>query len=194
MKLFIKLFILQTRKILVKIDLSKRSAENLMKQTFHSLLILGIIFLIAASNTKTSANEFQLICGSWKGSLTYLDYTSGKPYTMPANLEIARIGTSNNFLFKQSYPNEPNANSTDTLQISAEGTSIDNERIKSNILLNSGIREITTEYKDVDGNNHKPASIRHIYALGKTTFSIKKFVKFDTDTSFFLRHEYAYKR
>ena len=27
--------------------------------------------------------------GSWQGKLTYLDYSSGKPYTMPANIKIS---------------------------------------------------------------------------------------------------------
>lgn len=130
----------------------------------------------------------------WKGTLTYLDYTSGKPYSMPANVEVRLIENSNSFILNDTYPDEPQANSSDTLQISADGRMVDNETVQLNRLLKNGEREIITQTKGIDGNQRKPATIQHIYTIGKVHFSIKKLVKFDTDTAFFLRHEYAYTR
>lgn len=37
----------------------------------------------AQNSFKTIQKEFGKLSGTWQGSLTYLDYSSGKPYTMP---------------------------------------------------------------------------------------------------------------
>ena len=54
--------------------------------------------------------------GKWTGSLTYLDYSSGKSFSMPANVEISESGTKN-LIFDYKYPNEPKANVADTITI-----------------------------------------------------------------------------
>ncbi|MEO6819792.1 MAG: hypothetical protein ABI266_00785, partial [Ginsengibacter sp.] len=64
---------------------------------------------------KISMKDFGTLSGSWQGSLTYLDYSSGKPFTMPADITVRRIKKSNKFIFSNIYPNEPNANSIDTM-------------------------------------------------------------------------------
>jgi 3-methyladenine DNA glycosylase/8-oxoguanine DNA glycosylase len=61
------------------------------KITFYSSL--GICFLFtsicsAQLSFKTIKKDFAKLSGTWEGSLTYVDYSTGKPYTMPANLEI----------------------------------------------------------------------------------------------------------
>ena len=95
--------------------------------------------------------------------MTYLDYSTGKPYTMPANLDIKRLGKTNKFLFANSYPNEKSANSIDTLSVSKDGKYINKEFIKSRSKLPNGDLEIITEEKEKNGNDNKPATFKHTY-------------------------------
>lgn len=48
---------------------------------------------------KTILKDFNSLIGSWEGSLTYLDYTTGKPYTMSADIEIKRLEKQINLYF-----------------------------------------------------------------------------------------------
>jgi hypothetical protein len=43
-------------------------------------LLLAATIAHAQTNFKTLLKDFQGISGNWKGSLTYLDYSTGKPY------------------------------------------------------------------------------------------------------------------
>ena len=169
-----------------------------MKKT---LLYFSLIFTLLSSTLcfgqssfKKILQDYQRLSGSWVGALTYLDYSSGKPYTMPANLEIARVGKTSSFIFSNIYPNETSANSSDTLTISNDGKYLNAERIKSRTQLNNGYVMIITEEPGKDGNENKPATFRHTYTLGKTTFKNKKEVQFIGKKNWIKRHEYEYKR
>jgi hypothetical protein len=52
--------------------------------------------------------------GSWEGKLTYLDYSSGKPFTMSANINIGLTADNLGYVMGYEYPNEPHANMKDT--------------------------------------------------------------------------------
>jgi hypothetical protein len=163
---------------------------------------LKFYFFLFAIICSTSANaqtknkrlnkDFKKVLGYWKGSLTYLDYSSGKPYTMPADVEIKRIKKTNKYVFSNIYPNERNANSNDTITISADEKYIDKELITSIKKLANGIIEIITEEKGKDGNDFKPATFRHTYTLGKHIYNKRKDVQFDGTTEWIKRHEYSY--
>jgi uncharacterized protein (UPF0333 family) len=169
-----------------------------MKQRKISLTILAIVFSLTLLSAQKISNSIQTdfiaLTGSWKGSLTYLDYTSGKPYTMPADIDIKQVDKSNKFIFSNIYPNEQSANSTDTISIAADGRYIDKERVISKKKDSNGDIEIVTEEKGTDGNDHKKATIRHTYLIGKNHFSKRKDVKFDGEVNWIKRHEYSYTR
>lgn len=168
-----------------------------MKKELYVTLIFALLattMCSAQQSFKTILNDFYTLSGTWEGSLTYLDYKSGKPYTMPANLVIKRIGKTNTFVFSNIYPNETNANSIDTLAISVDGKYIDKEVVKSRRKLPNGVVEIITEEFGKDGNDNKPATFRHTYTLGPTTYTTRKDVQFTGTTAWINRHEYAYKK
>lgn len=156
------------------------------------LLFISMSFCFAKAKTKTSVKDFKKLEGFWKGSLTYLDYSSGKPYTMPADVTIRSIKKTNRFVFSNMYPNETSANSSDTLIISIDGKYIDNELVKSSKKLSNGAIEIITEASGNDGNDQKAANFRHTYTFSKTTFSIRKDVQFIGEKDWIKRHEYSY--
>jgi hypothetical protein len=138
--------------------------------------------------------DFKTAFGKWTGTLTYLDYTSGKPYTMPANIIIR--GDEKNaqqLILSIEYPNEPKANGNDTLVISADGTMLDGAMVVSKEK-KGGVLQVITERIGVDGNERRKAIIRHIYTISKKKFSNKKEVKFDGEERWILRNEYKMSR
>lgn len=167
-----------------------------MKNKFLLSLVLslGFVSVSAYSDSTLKPEELRKLAGCWKGSLTYLDYRSGKPYTMPANLEVKKGMTGRNILCFMAYPDEPRANGTDTLSISEDGRFLDKERIISKRIYPKDSLVIITETKGVDGNDNKEALIRHTYTLGRTAYSVKKEVQFNRDAQWITRNEYKFIR
>jgi hypothetical protein len=159
-----------------------------------SILIISITSIFAQTKSKVSINEFRTLVGSWTGTLTYLDYSSNKPYTMPADVEISQIGKSRSFIFSNLYPNEPKANSSDTISISNNGKMLNKETVKAKTKLTNGDLEIITEFSSIDGNDNKPATIRITYIFGKKIFKNVKEVQFEGQDKWIKRHEYSYTR
>ena len=169
-----------------------------MKRIKYCIVITST-FLIgtmcnAQTNFKNLPKDFAKLSGSWEGTLTYLDYSSGKPYTMPADIEVKRIKKTNKFIFSNIYPNEKSANSIDTIIISKDGKYINKELIKSRRKLENSDIEIVTEEFGKDGNDNKPATFRHTYTFGNTTYKKRKDVQFTGETSWINRHGYSYTR
>jgi hypothetical protein len=111
---------------------------------------------------------------------------------MAADNKVTRIGKTNKFIFSNIYPKEPNANSSDTITISDDGKYIDKEEVKSRKILADGTIEIITEEPGTDGNDNKPAIIRHTYTFGKKVFIKRKEVQFLGQTEWIKRNEYNY--
>ena len=162
-------------------------------------IIISLIFVVCAiHNTtaqKVTPSQLKIIEGAWVGSLTYLDYKSGKPFTMPANIAFQQSKDNPNiFLRSIGYSTEPHANKKDSMIISMDGRMIDEFTIISNKILKNGIIQIIKQKKAIDGNDNKPATIRHIYTIGKTKFIDKKEVKFDGKEKWIVRNTYTFTR
>ncbi len=162
---------------------------------------IGAFFLIlftnlsfSQSNRIISSEDFTNLIGSWKGILTYIDYSSGKPYTMNANVDVSQIGNSNLFIFSNNYPQEKNANSNDTLKISKDGKYFGREQVKSRKNFKNGDLIIITEEQGQDGNDNRSALFKHTYFISKTIFKIRKDVLFKGSQKWIIRHEYRYKK
>lgn len=141
-----------------------------------------------------SVKDFKPAFGKWEGTLTYLDYTSGNPYTMPCNISLSPVNSNlQQLVIVYEYPDEPKANGSDTLVISVNGKMIDDEMVLVKEKKRSLLRVITQK-TGVDGNENRKAVIRHIYTLGKKSFSIRKEVKFEGGDKWIVRHEYKMAR
>ncbi len=155
------------------------------------LLVFIAAFTLFVS---VSVKDFKPALGKWKGTITYLDYTSGKPFSMPANVTITKNKkAANQLVFAYEYPAEPKANGNDTLIISADGTMIDGEKVVSNETKEGSV-QIITEINGIDGNDNRKALIRHIYMISKTSFVKRKEVKFDGEDKFIMRNEFKMAR
>ncbi|MCB9219831.1 MAG: hypothetical protein H6610_10285 [Ignavibacteriales bacterium] len=162
--------------------------------TLSTIFFLLNINLILSQSITISPEIFKNAIGNWHGSLTYLDYSSNQPYTMPANVKVEQISGTNNFIFTNIFPKEMGANSTDTLTISENGKMINKKNIRSIQKHENVNTEIITEYLDVDGNDDKPAIIRHTYVVGDNILIMRKDVQFVKETEWIKRNEFSYTR
>lgn len=167
-----------------------------MKFLFHAMisLMLSAPLLCRAQTRQLTTKDLSVMIGVWNGSLTYVDYTSGKRFSMPADLQVWYLPNSKKFVLSNKYPQEPHANSADTIEISEDGYSINKKRIVS--IQNTGKNELTvvTEENGMDGNDNKAAIIRLTFMITDKSFKKTKEVKFDGEPAWILRSEYFYQR
>ena len=130
--------------------------------------------------------------GSWEGKLTYLDYSSGKPFTMSANINIGLTADNLGYVMGYEYPNEPHDNMKDTTFI--VGNYFGNEKIVEFERYLDGEYKMITEVVGNDGNDNKKGVLRHTYLLKSNTFSVMKEVKFDGTDKWIKRNEYLLNR
>ena len=162
--------------------------------------ILTAIFFVCALisvTAQTKGINFQISTisssvGHWKGTLTYLDYSSANSYTMPAEIDISYTSNKAGYIRAYTYPNEPKANSTDTTYTKGSGKYFGREKVISFVKSNSRDFTLITEFDDVDGNDKKEATIRHKYKLEGNSFIIRMDVKFKGTTEWINRHEYQF--
>jgi len=151
----------------------------------------SILFSCAKGQTIQPASLGKLY-GFWKGSLTYLDYSSGKPFTMAAELAVYTI--PGGLVIQTSYPDEPQANGADTLHIKNGDTSFMGSRITAFAADSAGNFELTTQYHGPDGNDQKPALIRKKYTVKNNRYTLQKEVLFDGTSDWIIRHTYRFSR
>lgn len=165
-----------------------------MKTSRNLALLLSLFAMILQVNAQTrlTSKDLESMIGNWKGTLTYKDYSSGKETAIRSNLSISSP-KPNNFSFAATYPDEPKANSTDMVVLSADGRMLDGERVLNVMRLTDGLK-IVTESRGPDGNDNKMASFRHTYQWFDDSFMIKKEVRFDGTKEWILRNESNYLR
>lgn len=144
------------------------------------------------SQNNVTTDDLKIIMGEWTGTLTYTDYGTNKPFTMPAKLIVSQGKNDYQLILNINYPKEPNANSKDKIKISKNGTLLNKHEVKSKVVLPNGQIQITTQYLGKD--NGKQAFIKNIYTIGTSEFIIRKEVKFKNSDNWLMRNEYKYIR
>lgn len=144
------------------------------------------------SQNTISPDDLNMISGKWKGTLTYTDYSTNKPFSMPANVSVELGKNEHEVQLLINYPKEPNANSKDKIKISKDGLLVNKTRVTSRELLTNREVKITTEYSGKD--NREKALIRNVYIFGAKRFIIRKEVKFDGLADWLMRNEYNFVR
>lgn len=166
-----------------------------MKKYLYGLLLIIVSQVRAQQTPLVKPADFAVAFGTMKGSLTYLDYTSGKPFSMPANCTLSAGNSAKGEIIRSmDYPKEPKANGNDTFRISGNGTLLDGELVMERKQMDDGNLQIVTEKEGIDGNDHRAARIRHTYLIGKNTFSIKKEVRFTGEEKWIQRHLFSFSR
>jgi hypothetical protein len=151
-----------------------------------------ILLCISANAQTFQVKNLSSSLGSWEGKLTYLDYSTGKPYTMLANIMISLTENKSGYIMGYEYPKEPQANSKDTTYVTEK--LFGKEKIVEFKKDANGGFALVTEIEGEDGNDNKKAMLRHTYHLKLNTYSIIKEVKFEGGDKWIKRNEYLLNR
>jgi hypothetical protein len=159
---------------------------------FGAILFSLLVSYNSSAQTTISSADFKPLIGNWSGTLTYLDYQNGNSFSMPVGLRIVQTEETNKFTFYFSFPDEPHANSEETVSISDDGTMLNGEPVISKRLLEDGNLEIVTESMGTDDD--QPATIRHTYIIGADVFITRKDVRFAGQEEWINRNEFNFKK
>ncbi|MDH3698805.1 MAG: hypothetical protein OEQ81_09080 [Flavobacteriaceae bacterium] len=173
-----------------------------MKSSLPKILVVLTLLLPLINNGQQTTSEkseiilsgedLVVLLGEWEGSLTYMDYSSNKPYSMPANVSVTPGKNINQLSLYFTYPKEPKANSKDNISITKDGKALNKKALKSNQTMPDGQVLITTDY--IGKDNNKKTNIRNLYSIGKEQFVIGKEVKFGNTDKWLKRNEYSFIR
>ena len=156
-----------------------------------SLALVVLTLAFQAASIKP-ADLDRLTGDQWTGTLTYVDYQSGKRTPIPSTLRVKRAdGDAAAWLFEYGYPKEPQANGAKTAKLSADGSTFDDEKVVERAETPAGLK-LVTEKPGTD--NNKPALFRYTWLVGERSLSIRKEVRYDGAAEFFERNEYRWSR
>jgi len=122
---------------------------------------------------------------NWAGTLTYLDYGSGEKVSLETNVNVTVKLDCLSLAI--SYPGEPEANATDEICISEDGTKFDGAPLISLQRLGPDFIAFQTQSEGEDDN--KPALIRQNYILSTSALTSGKEVSFDEGETWTERNE-----
>ena len=154
-----------------------------------ALLVAGIT--CQAQSLKT--DDLQPAAGTWKGSLTYLDYSSEKKETIKAGV-VLRINDTSEYSIGFFYSDEPDHNQTVKYIIKENGSLVNDKKVIEKTRLLDGSLRIVLESRGSDGNDRMQATLRDVLVVGPDSFTISKWVLFDDADEYFERNKYVFSR
>lgn len=159
-----------------------------------ALTLAGCGSIIGGGSSKGTSEEAPRLRSSdltglggkdYAGSLTYLDYGSGDQVSLQV---IANVTVKLNCLnIAIEYPDEPQANSTNTYCISDDGSEFDGAKLISLQRLGPDFLAFQTEMTGEDDN--KPARLRQSYILSQTAITSGREVSYDDGETWIERNE-----
>lgn len=131
-----------------------------------------------------------LLAKDWRGTLTYLDYTSNKPTSIESTLSVAPVqGKPREWTFAFGYPKEPEAKSSSIVKLSNDGRTFDGATLRERRQTKDSL-VFVVEAKGKDDN--RSATIERTYTLTPSEFSIRKRVRFSPNSPWIIRHTYSW--
>ena len=154
----------------------------------------GAMRVPSTAQPAVRADDLQRLTGAqWKGTLSYLDYRSSRKISISSNVTVTRSdGDPRAWIFAYEYPEEPRANSRDTVVVAPDGRSIAGETVVERTSLPDGTLRIVTRKSGTD--NDRDAVFRYTYLIGASRVSIRKEVMPEGSAEYFERNEYAWAR
>jgi hypothetical protein len=151
---------------------------------------------VTAGAVVTATDIDRLTGEPWKGTLTYLDYTSDVETTIKSSLLVARLPDRPNgalaWDMRVGYADEPHANSGETILLARAGRVFRKGNVLERAVLSDGTVRLVTEQDGKDDG--RAARLRFVYLLGEKQCSIQKLVRLPPDGAFFERHVYRWSR
>ncbi|MEL6135599.1 MAG: hypothetical protein AAFR59_19745 [Bacteroidota bacterium] len=164
-----------------------------MRFFFYILTSLFLLTSASLFGQEIKEQDFGQVLGDdWKGTLTYLDYQSGKKVDIPVELKVSKL-KEGQYLLEYSFPEEPQANSKSKVKISKDGKKLDKYRVLSREMLDGGKTKVVClgDGKD-DG---KKATLFYTYTFYKDEFIMRKDVQYSLGNQQpFFRNEFRFTR
>ncbi len=146
------------------------------------------------SASKLEPGDIDRLAGApWIGTLTYKDYSSGRPTTIDSSFMVSRVpGEPAAWKFGYGYSKEPHADAEEVVRLSSDGRVLGDERVVAVERGADGSLRFTTESEgDDDG---RPSLFRFEHVSTPTTLTRRKLVRFEGESEFFERHIYRWAR
>ena len=157
------------------------------------IITISMLFIAAISlaQSTVSINDFEILNNTnWKGTLTYLDYQSGK--TVPVSTTM-QIGVTDKAIEQDiQYTWEPNKNVRTKTKIKKNGRYLGKQKVISKIIKEDGTVILLTSYEGKDDN--KKATMFFTYEFNNNNYKVTKEVQFDGSNERFMRNNYNYKK
>ena len=168
-----------------------------MNRLLVGVALFFTLFAVNADNPKSLV--LQNSVGLWKGELYYLDYQSGRRFSIPVEYN-AVLPPDNSVLTKQLVYTDPGVKVYATSSMTFDNET--GELVESYFREGKGqlfryqIDSIAFQdnqnwsliYSETGEDDNKPAIIKHTLIRAGQNLSSKKEVKFDDSESFFLRN------
>ncbi len=158
--------------------------------------VIAILFGLAAfqptiAQETLSLEDFKILNNtSWEGTLTYLDYQSGKLTPVASTMQM-RI-TDNAIEQDVQYTWEPDKNVKAITKIKKKGTHLGKQKVISKIKKEDGSLQLITMAEGKDDN--KKATLFFTYEFSNTRYKVTKEIEFEGSNERFMRNTYEYKR
>lgn len=167
--------------------------------TVLTLLFFVLPIFILAQNQSLNVDpaDMKRLEGTWKGNLTYKDYTTGEQ----ESIDVTIVGSAQDkkagnrtWIMEFKYPGENGKGGKELLSVSGDGNEVSGKKVIENTRLPDGSWKIILEEKGNDGNNYRKATFHHIIIVNNKKLTITKMVKFDDGNEYFKRNEFAVSR
>ncbi|WP_157957300.1 hypothetical protein [Winogradskyella tangerina] len=158
-------------------------------KTLFTIVLLCIGSMISAQDT-IKISDFESINNtSWKGTLTYTDYQTGKLTDVEATMQF-KI-ENDKIITQVQYTYEPSKNYKGTVKIRKNGTYFGNEKVVS-FTEDNGMKTLVTTYTGKDDNRKADMILTH--KLTDSTYSVTKEVVYLDTKERLIRNTYNYKK
>ena len=161
-----------------------------MKNLLSLLFVVLFLSCVVSGQAVAEKDLKMLEGGTWVGTLTYLDYGSGKKTEIKSNLNVAEK-SDGVWTFEYVYPDEPKANGSSEVALANGGKTFNGQAVTSKQRRDGTLEIVTT--KDGDDNSKK-AVFRYSYSISKNAFSIRKEVQYVGGSEWFERNIYSWNR
>lgn len=144
----------------------------------------------AKTATASRADIERVVGEGWTGTLVYRDYSP--PFgDVELKVEADIASAPEGLALAIRYPDEPQANTVEVLELSEDGARLGGELVVERSEAD-GMVAITTRANCED--DEKPAECEHRYVFGQKVFEMDKRVRFDDKEDFIRRNFYRLNR
>ena len=156
-------------------------------KTLFTIIVLAFGLIVQAQDTIKLSDFESLNNTSWKGTLTYTDYQTGKLTDVDATMQF-KI-ENDKIITNVQYTYEPSKNYKGSVKIKKNGTYFGNEKVLSFTNVN-GTKTLVTTYRGKDDNRKADMYLTHV--MTDSTYSVTKEVVYVDTEERLIRNTYNY--